>query len=143
MPTAATMPRSNNFDILRLAFASMVVLFHCYDLSLESTLNWVPHICSARLAVEGFFAMSGCLIVGSYENSSSLRKYLEKRAKRILPGYWLALLFTLVIGVTFSTLSPSVFLRSPDTWKYTSANLGFLNFIHPNLPGPKIQSWTP
>ena len=134
------MPRSNNFDVLRLAFASMVVLFHCYDLSLEPALNWVPHICSAQLAVEGFFAMSGCLIVSSYENSSSLGSYLEKRARRIVPAYWLALLFTLLIGVTFSTLPPSAFLRSSDTWKYTLANLGFLNFIHPNLPGLFTQN---
>ena len=130
-----TIPRSNNFDILRLTFASMVVLYHCYDLSGEPALRWVPLVCSAKLAVEGFFVMSGCLIVASYENSSSFIHYIEKRARRILPAYWAALAFTLVIGVIFTSLPRATFLRSVDTWKYVLSSITFLNFIHPTLPG--------
>jgi peptidoglycan/LPS O-acetylase OafA/YrhL len=135
MPMSAAIPRSNNFDVLRLTFASMVVLYHCYDLSGEHVLRWIPLVCSAKLAVEGFFAMSGCLIVASYENSTSFLNYIEKRARRILPAYWLALVFTLLIGCTFTSFPILVFLKSLDTWKYTLANLTFLNFLHPSLPG--------
>jgi peptidoglycan/LPS O-acetylase OafA/YrhL len=131
----AGISRSNNFDLLRLTFASMVVLYHCYDLSGEPALRWVPLVCSAKLAVEGFFAMSGCLIVASYENSASFLDYIEKRARRILPAYWAALVFTLIIGITFTELPKIVFLRSESTWKYALSNLVFLNFIHPDLPG--------
>lgn len=131
----AVIPRSNNFDILRLTFASMVVLYHCYDLSGESILKWIPLVCSAKLAVEGFFVMSGCLIVASYENSSSFTSYIEKRARRILPAYWAALVFTLLIGVLFTDLQRPTFLRSISTWKFAIANITFLNFIHPTLPG--------
>ena len=55
----------NNFDLLRLLFASIVVLYHCYDLSLNRAYGWIPHVMSSALAVQGFFAMSGCLIVGA------------------------------------------------------------------------------
>jgi peptidoglycan/LPS O-acetylase OafA/YrhL len=79
--------------------------------------------------------MSGCLIVASYENRSSLIHYIEKRARRILPAYWAALAFTLVIGVIFTSLPRAGFLRSVDTWKYVLSNITFLNFIHPTLPG--------
>jgi peptidoglycan/LPS O-acetylase OafA/YrhL len=79
--------------------------------------------------------MSGFLIVGSYDNSSTLSVYLNKRARRILPAYWAALIFTLVLGTIFSTLPLGAFLTSISTWKYAGANLCFANFLHPSLPG--------
>jgi peptidoglycan/LPS O-acetylase OafA/YrhL len=127
--------RLNNFDLLRLLFASIVVLYHCYDLSFSPAYLWIPHVASANLAVQGFFAMSGFLIIGSYENSSTLRSYLSKRGRRILPAYWAALIFTLVLGMVFSTLPLRVFLTSASTWKYAVANFCFANFLHPSLPG--------
>jgi peptidoglycan/LPS O-acetylase OafA/YrhL len=129
------MPRNNNFDLLRMVFASMVVLYHCHDLSLNPSYFWIPYVTSSRLAVEGFFAMSGCLIVGSYDRSPALGSYLEKRARRLLPAYWAALLFTLILALLMSRLSVPVLLRSTSTYAYILANLTFLNFLHPVLPG--------
>lgn len=130
-----TIPRQNNFDLLRLIFASIVVLYHCHDLGRNTAYSWVPFVTSSRFAVEGFFAMSGCLIIGSYDQNPALREYLEKRARRLLPAYWAALIFTLILGVLMSDLSAEAFLRSSSTWKYVVANLTFLNFLHPTLPG--------
>ena len=127
--------RHNNFDLLRLLFASIVVLYHCFDLSFSPAYFWIPRVASANLAVQGFFAMSGFLIVGSYENSSTLSAYLSKRGRRILPAYWAALIFTLILGMFFSTLPLSAFLTSISTWKYVGANFCFANFLHPSLPG--------
>jgi peptidoglycan/LPS O-acetylase OafA/YrhL len=127
--------RHNNFDLLRLLLASIVVLYHCYDLSFSPSYLWIPRVASADLAVQGFFAMSGFLIIGSYENSSSFSSYLNKRGRRILPAYWAALIFTLILGMIFSTLPLRGFLTSPSTWKYAGANFCFANFLHPNLPG--------
>jgi len=127
--------RHNNFDLLRLLFALIVVLYHCYDLSFNSAFLWIPRIASATLAVQGFFAMSGFLIVSSYDRSATFAQYLNKRARRILPAYWAALVFTLVLGAIFSTLSLKPFFTSASTWKYIGANLCFANFLHPSLPG--------
>jgi peptidoglycan/LPS O-acetylase OafA/YrhL len=118
----------------------MVVLAHCHDLSMEPALSWVPHIVDSRLAVEGFFVMSGCLIVASYDRSPSLASYLEKRARRILPAYWGALIVALILGMTFTTLKLREFCLSSDTWKYVLAHLGFATHMQPTLPGVFCQS---
>src|ERR1700692_4474705 len=120
-----TIPRQNNFDLLRLIFASMVVLYHCHDLSLNPTYSWITFVANSRLAVEGFFAMSGYLIVGSYDQNSNLIEYLQKRARMLLPAYWAALIFTLILAVFQSKLAVGAFLRSPSTWKYILADLAF------------------
>jgi len=128
-------PRLNNFDVLRLLFASMVVLAHCHDLSMEPLLSWVPRIVNSRLAVEGFFAMSGCLIVASYDRSSSLASYLGKRARRIIPAYMVALIVALFLGMTLTTLTLSEFCLSPKTWEYILAHLVLATHLQPTLPG--------
>ena len=129
------MPRDNNFDLLRLLFASMVVLYHCHDLSLSPAYWWVPYVASSRIAVEGFFAMSGCLIVGSYDRDPALGRYFEKRGRRLLPAYLAALAFTLVLGFWLSATPVSGLLRAAGTYQYIFANLSFCNFLHPSFPG--------
>src|ERR1700722_16764699 len=112
------MPQKNNFDLLRLIFASMVVIVHCSELSDAHGLRWLPVVLSQRMAVEGFFTMSGCLVVASYERSSSLKEYFEKRARRILPLYWCVLIFCIILGASLSSLSLKEFLWSSDLRKY-------------------------
>lgn len=125
----------NNFDLLRLIFASMVVVAHCSELSGAPALRWIPEVLSQRMAVEGFFTMSGCLVVASYERSSSLRQYFEKRARRILPLYWFVLIFGMILGATVSTVPLKEFALSSDVIKYVAAQFTFANFLHPTLPG--------
>ena len=134
--------RSNNFNILRLILASMVVLEHFFVCSLDPSLCWVTvfgipgtPVSLGTTAVQGFFVISGYLVVASYERSRSIGSYFEKRARRILPGYWAALLFVLCIGVLFSSLPAPAFLTSRETWKYVAANLTFANFMQLTLPG--------
>jgi len=134
--------RANNFDLLRLVLASMVVLDHCVSCSREPSLAWLRYIGGpggfgglGTIAVQGFFAISGYLVVASYERSRSNRYYFLKRARRILPAYWGALIFVLLLGAGLSTLKVVAFLESPDTWKFAAANIAFANFLHPSLPG--------
>jgi peptidoglycan/LPS O-acetylase OafA/YrhL len=126
------MRRDNNFDILRLIFAWMIVYSHCYALSLQPTLGRpVGYI----YGLEGFFAISGCLIVASWERSKSLTVYLKRRAQRILPAYIFSIGFCLVTGSFFTTLPLLAFWKSAATWKYIVANLCFVGFLHDDLPG--------
>ena len=118
--------RKNNFDIVRLTLAAIVVLVHCYDLSLVPQLDVIVHYLNARIAVEGFFAISGFLIFASYDRCSSLWEYAQNRAWRILPGYWLSTLFCLAIAFS---------MHSFHVGKWLIANLTFANFIAPNIPG--------
>lgn len=136
LSSVSQMNRANNFDLLRLIFAVVVVLEHCYDLSLQSYLSWIPRVVViSRFAVPGFFAISGYLILDSYYRSSSLSSFFKKRAKRILPAYWCALVFSLVLGTVFTSMRTLEFWKSPETWKYILANITFANFLHPSLPG--------
>ncbi len=129
------MQRENNFDLLRLGLAWTVVLVHAADLSLAPPLAFLGRWINPQVPVQGFFAISGCLIVASWDRSRSSSGYFRRRAQRILPGYGLALLYTLVLGAAVSTLPLARFVSSPATWKYIAATLTFATFLQPDLPG--------
>lgn len=118
--------RRNNFDIVRLVLASIVVLVHSYDLSHAQALYPIGHWLDARLAVEGFFVISGFLIFASYERCATLRQYTANRAWRILPAYWLSTAFCLAIAFAH---------HSFHVGKFLFANLTFLTFLQPGIPG--------
>ncbi|HEY4009068.1 MAG TPA: acyltransferase [Acidobacteriaceae bacterium] len=122
----ANAKRDNNFDILRLTLAIVVVFFHSALISNSPSLAWLPNVFSGHLAVEGFFSISGFLILASYERSKSLKDYFWRRAGRILPGYWLATIFCLAIAFSSGCFHVGRFLF---------ANLTFANFLQPSIPG--------
>jgi peptidoglycan/LPS O-acetylase OafA/YrhL len=125
----------NNFDFLRLLFASMVVFAHIFELTKgQNTFPFLSHL-DSFLPVAGFFIISGFLIGRSYDRSKSLADYFSKRAKRLLPGYVLIILVTAILLVFVSTFDFSTYFGSPMLFKFLAGNLIFLNFIEPCLPG--------
>lgn len=129
------MRRDNCFDFLRFAFAFNVVLGHLTVIALYPTLNAYSYLFNTYLSVTGFFVISGFLIAQSYEHSTTVKSYFIKRAKRLLPAYLFVVIACAIGLVTISELSASEYFRSPDFWKYLGANVCFLNFAHPSLPG--------
>lgn len=125
---------TNNFDLLRLLFAGTVCLVHAYELSGYQQLIWITNILSSAVAVKAFFVVSGFLIFMSFERSSSIVSYAKKRILRIYPAY-----FTVVMlcAVGLAAISSKGFADyfSLAWLKYILANLSFLNFLHPTLPG--------
>lgn len=124
----------NNLDCLRLILASIVALFHLYALTGLSAYYAFAKYLSPTFAVKSFFVISGLLIYRSYTRSSSFGSYLEKRVRRIYPAY-----FTVVVvaAIALSPLSsfPLTQYYGAGFWKYLGANLIFLNFLAPTLPG--------
>jgi peptidoglycan/LPS O-acetylase OafA/YrhL len=118
--------RQNNFDIVRLMLAALVVFVHASSLSQTAALAWIARYLSGTPAVEGFFAISGFLIFASYERCGSLGEYFSNRAYRILPGYWLSTVFCLLIAFSFGSFHVGKFLL---------ANLTFATFLHPGIDG--------
>ncbi len=118
--------RRNNFDIVRLSLAIVVVFFHIGYISGANIFAHLPRYFSGHLAVEGFFAISGFLIFASYERCLSLKDYFIKRAARILPGYWVATALCLVIAFCYGSFHIGRFLL---------ANLTFATFLYPTIPG--------
>lgn len=126
--------RENNFDLLRLLFAATVCLVHSYNLSNFQPLSSIPGILSSTVAVKAFFVVSGFLIFMSCERAKSLGDYAIKRARRIYPAYFTIVMLCAIGLLAVSSKSAHDYFTA-DWLKYVAANLGFLNFLHPSLPG--------
>jgi peptidoglycan/LPS O-acetylase OafA/YrhL len=105
----------NNFDAIRLAMALLVVWSHSFALHLGSEkTEWVSLALNGafnagNLAVMAFFIISGFLITQSFERSRSLVSYMQKRVKRIYPGYLVATsLSAFVVAPLFGAGFPSL-----------------------------------
>jgi peptidoglycan/LPS O-acetylase OafA/YrhL len=124
--------RDNNFNFLRLFFALSVAFGHAllseYDYPLRALFN-------GHVAVCGFFIISGFLITKSYQESKSVKEYLIKRCRRLLPAYWLVVLLCAAGLSVFSSLPPEEYFTSPLLFRHIAASLVFMNFLQPSLPG--------
>jgi peptidoglycan/LPS O-acetylase OafA/YrhL len=125
----------NNFDGVRIGLALIVVFAHLTELTHVSDFKYFAFVSDSNFAVKGFFAISGFLVAKSFLSRNNIIEYLEKRLRRIYPAYFTTILLCLCIGLFTTTLNTSEFLKSLQTLKYTLANLTFLNFIQPTLPG--------
>ena len=97
-------------------------------------MRWISSVLSSEVAVEAFFVVSGFLILMSYERSSSVYSYLSKRVRRIYPAYFVVVVLCALSLWTVSSLDSEQYF-SFDWLKYVIANLAFLNFVQPTLPG--------
>jgi peptidoglycan/LPS O-acetylase OafA/YrhL len=87
-------PRDNGITALRLMLALTVVVSHSVVLGGFGVEPLMGHglLSAGFAAVLGFFALSGFLLGRSRERTS-VATFLSNRFLRILPGYWLALVF--------------------------------------------------
>lgn len=93
-------PRRNSVNALRLGLAGLVLLSH--TLKLHGGADPVELVTGSSvdlgtMAVDGFFALSGFLIVGSLLGSPSIGRFLWRRCLRILPGFWVCLLVSALV----------------------------------------------
>lgn len=122
-------PVPNNMGMVRYVMAFSVLIAHFNSLG-GASFYWPI---SSYNAVGGFFALSGFLMIGSWLRKPDFRRYFKSRCRRLLPAYWsVVLLFAVVLGLFSET--PGYFLSS-GFYEYLAANLSFLNFVHPGLPG--------
>jgi peptidoglycan/LPS O-acetylase OafA/YrhL len=124
----------NNLDCLRLILASIVVLYHVYALTNLEAFSVLGKYCSPHFAVRSFFVISGLLIYRSYTRSSTAKSYFEKRVRRIYPAYFTIIVLAAVGLCALSNLPLSQYFGF-GFWKYLGANLIFMNFLAPSLPG--------
>lgn len=92
----------NNFGILRLVLASLVIISHSFELidgnRIREPLTRIFGTLSvAELAVAGFFIVSGYLVTQSYVGSRSNLSYISKRLLRIYPAFIAASLFCILL----------------------------------------------
>jgi len=125
----------NNFDFLRVVFAFTVAFAHLIELSDLEILKPLKIYFNTRLAIDGFFIVSGFLIAKSFENSKTIKEYIIRRAKRIIPAYAVVILVSALFFSAISTSSLSEYFSNIQFWKYLTANLSFQNYLEPCLPG--------
>lgn len=128
------MKRDNCFGFLRFVFALIIVIAHLRVLTQLPELQWTK-VLSLAVNRTAFFVISGFLIMVSYDHSESIKHFFIKRARRIFPAYITVIVGCAVGLVLLSTYAPMDYFTHPMWWKYIAANLCFLNFLQPCLPG--------
>lgn len=132
-------PKNNNFDLLRLVAALLVIYGHSYAFVPNAVnTDWVARLLgfdySGSLAVKFFFMLSGLLVTASLLNRPHLGAFVVKRAARILPGLFICLCVSVfVVGPLFTTLPLAEYFSQGQTWKYLINNT-FLYEIQWRLP---------
>ena len=128
--------RENNFDVLRLVAATLVLVSHCYPLTgsaepFAELAGWTL----GEVGVVMFFAMSGFLIAKSWSDQPQLLPFSVKRGLRLLPALVVAVAVTsFVVGPLFTTLPLDSYLTDEQPWLYTLRSSVLVTFSG-TLPG--------
>lgn len=117
--------------VVRYVLSFLVLIAHTATLARVD----LPVSSYSFIAVGGFFALSGFLLFASFQKRPVLRHYLSRRALRILPPYFLIVIVCAVLLVAVSSLDWREYYSDSGFWEYLAANISFLNFLHPSLPG--------
>lgn len=131
--------RGNNFDALRLAAASSVMVSHSFLLSSgRHEREFIPSLAGGvgvgEVAVFVFFSISGFLIAKSWMAEPVVSRFAVKRAARILPGLaFVVAALVFIIGPIATSLPAGEYFSSPDTWRFL-LNIFFMS-QHGELAG--------
>ena len=126
------MAHSNSFDAIRYYLAFIVVFAHFSILTGADNFRWFN---TSGEAVSGFFILSGFVVYQSYMRNADTLLFCRKRLARILPPYVFIVMLCAVLGCVISNLPVSEYFSSSKLYRYLAANLCFLNFLGPELPG--------
>ena len=126
-------PRDNSFNAIRFFLCLVVILMHC--LVLSGVYRGYARFLDGHTAVRGFFVLSGFWVTRSYLLGKGIREFAVKRARRLLPMYWLTVFGAALALSFFSTLPARDYFSDAGFFKYLAWNGVFLNFMHHTLPG--------
>ncbi len=111
----ATSRHENNFDALRLAAATIIIVAHAYSLSVgyASIPPGDPVLLIGCAALGALFVTSGYLITASWETSTSAGGFVWKRFLRVVPALVPMIFITLfIIGPMMTSLPLSEYYAS-------------------------------
>lgn len=131
-PAPAPVKRNyDNFVVLRLIMALLVMITHFKVLTHGELLKWLPM--SPELAVAGFFVISGYVIIASYEKLPVMRSFFAKRFFRMYPLY-AAVIIAQTIGMSLFFLS-DLGAQTFSIIRYFIVNMLMLNFLQYDIGG--------
>ena len=110
--------RSSGLDGLRAIAALLVVVYHLHLVGNVSFGPLDPFVSGGSTGVWMFFVLSGYLLYRPFVTGSvDLRSYALKRAARILPGYFVALVaLVLLTGSTLPAQHPLQYLTITSSY---------------------------
>ncbi len=129
--------RTNNFDLLRLCAALVVLITHSFALTGKSPATWYSLFMGyepGSLAVSAFFAISGFLIAGSLERRT-FPEYWQARALRIVPALAVtSFVSALILGPFFTALPISEYFQNSGTYRYLTNSIPYQTaFVLPGV----------
>ena len=144
--------KNNNFGFLRLLLATLVIVAHSAEIldqnrSREILTRIFGTITFGELAIDGFFLISGYLILKSYLSSTNVKSYLLKRFLRIYPGFIVASLFCIFVLIPLSGEMQLIINTPLKDWVSTLLRLFTLetpqvpNTQYPTLNGAMWSIW--
>lgn len=90
-------PRQNALNALRLLLAVSVILWHSFPIT-GRDIGFAPlRQLLSHVGVDGFFTISGFLIVSSWVRAPRTATFLRARVLRIFPGFWASLVVTAAV----------------------------------------------
>lgn len=132
--------RANNFTTIRIFLAWSVLYGHSFAIAkLPGVVDPVTRLFQGsvwigEIAVNGFFALSGFLVTGSFVRRGVV-DYTLSRGLRIFPALFMCVVISvLILGPAVTTLGASEYFASPQVWSYLKNALAFLP-IQWTLPG--------
>jgi peptidoglycan/LPS O-acetylase OafA/YrhL len=131
---------NNNFDLIRLIAALMVVYFHTFYLFKDSSHYdhgsfLLKGDSIGGLAVYIFFFLSGMFITSSYINLKNSYAFIIMRIFRIWPALIVCIIFTVfAAGPLVSKYSINAYFTSKDTWGYLIHDISLYRVKY-TLPG--------
>lgn len=128
-------PRRNSLNFARLVLATSVIVSHSWPLSRSGPAPSIGNQYFGDIAVDGFFAVSGFLILGSRLNSRSLVDFFWRRFLRIWPAFLVVLLF-----VAFVVAPVAVFVLGSGEYSLSSAGTYVLKNLSLVIFQPGIES---
>lgn len=142
------------FDALRLVLAASILCWHSvltsYGGATEDAV-WASPLSAPLVALMPmFFALSGFLVMGSFERSSDLRAFLGLRALRIVPALATEILISaLLLGTALTTRPLAAYFTDPLFLKYFGSLVGKVSYALPGVfadnPDPgrvNVSLWT-
>jgi peptidoglycan/LPS O-acetylase OafA/YrhL len=122
-------PQDNGITAARLGLALTVVVSHSVargGFGLEPLVQESQgHVSLGFAAVIGFFAISGFLLARSRERTPLLA-FVRNRGLRILPGYWVALLFGALVAAPLGAALAGNRVELGTALQYLASNVALL-----------------
>ncbi len=115
---------NNNFDLIRIIAALMVIIGHSSDVLFNHSLINDPAKLLSGYSIQSlgviiFFIISGFLVTASFHNKRNWLQFFAGRVLRIFPALIVVVLLSVfVLGAALTTLSFNEYISSPVTGRY-------------------------